>query len=271
MKHCVIYINSLESFRDVGTSNEDFTITKIPQEFPDPPKRAKLISACIPYTWNNITTTNNQFIITEDGVGSDTITIPEGNYTGTQLATALTEQINASGVITQVYTVQYDEQTNLFTFATTGLNGFQFTFALDDAAKLLGFGSAGTYPVSPTTSFTSTSGAVLLRDYEIFICSDMVSGCDMGVIPWNIQGLPDAYNQNQILARVPITSCYSSVLQYTAPNVLPLYNITQSKFAKSRNPTDPDMPSIRFFLKFPSGEAVDLGGYHWSAEILLEF
>ena len=269
MNRKVIYINSLEVFRDAGTTNEDFTITKNSQEFSESPKKAKLISACIPYTWNNITSSNNTFDVIEDTVGTDTITIPEGNYTGLQLATVLTTLLNDSGVLTQVYIVTFDEQTLLFSYSTTGANGFQFTFT-DDTSKLLGF-AVGTSPGAPSVSFLSDIGAILLSDYEIFICSDMVIGSDNGVIPWNVQPIPDAYNQNQILARVPIRGCFSSILNYTVSIDSPFYLITQSKFAKSRDGSDPDTPSIRFFLRFPSGATVDLNGYHWTAEIVLEF
>jgi len=271
MDRKVIYINSQELYRDAGTTNEDFTITKNTQEFPVEPKSVKLVTATIPYTWSNVTSDSNTFSVTEDGTGTDAFVIPEGNYSGDQLAEVVQNLLNNSGVLTQTYTVVFDPQTLLYTFTTTP-NGMQITFAATgSAALLLGFDVNSTTPGTAATSVDSTSAAQILPDHEIFICSDLVKGSDNGVIPWGVQPLPGALDQNQILARVPLTGCYSGFIHYSAHTDLPYYICTQSKFCKVRSTTDTNLPSIRFFLAFPSGAVVDLNGYSWSAELVLDF
>lgn len=272
MDKAVIYVNSLPQFRDAGTSNEDFTITKNIQEFRTEPISAKLISASIPYTWNNVTPSNSTFTITENTVGTDNFIIPNGNYDGTQLADVLQNVINSSGILTLPYTVVFDTQTLVFTITAPGPNGIQISFTEPgSAASLLGFTPGSVFPGVFAASITSENKAVLLQDYEIFICSDIVRGSDNGVIPWNVLPAPDADNQNQILARVPILGCFSSVLSYKASLDIPYYLITGSKFSKSKSQSDSSTTTIRFFLKFPSGETVDLNGYHWTAELVLNF
>ena len=269
----VIYINSQEQYRDIGGSDEDFTITKDVQEFPVEPKSVKLIHATIPFTWNNVTANNNTFSVTENGPVpvTDAFVIPIGNYTGDQLAEEVQDLLNNSGTLTQTYSVTFDSQTLKYTF-TTSPNGMQITFAASgSAALLLGFAEDSTTPGTASTSFDSTNTAQLLPDYEIFICSDLVRGSDNGVIPWKTGSLPGALAQNQILARIPLTGCYSGLIHYSAHTDLPYYICTQSKFSKVRSSADTANPSIRFFLAFPSGETVDLNGYHWTAERVLNF
>lgn len=268
MDRKVLYINSQD--RDVGGSDEDFTITKVIQEFPIEPKSVKLISASIPYTWDNITADNNDFSVDEDTVGTEAFTIPPGNYSGTQLASTIQSMLNTGATLTQTYVVTFSTQTLLFTFTTTGPNGFQLIFPLSgSAAALLGFNPGTTYPGVPALTFTSINKAVLVDDYEIFICSDLVRGSDNGVIPWNTSAAPAANSQYQILARVPISSCFGGIINYTASIDLPFFITTQSQFGKVK--AIGDATTVRFFLSFPSGNTVDLNGYHWTCEIILDF
>jgi hypothetical protein len=264
-----IYINS--AYRSDGT-NEDFTITKTVQEFSQIPQSAKMISASIPFTWQNIVADNSTFTITEVPFGpelSDDFVIPTGNYTSTTLATALETLINASTVLAQTYTVTYDSATSMFTISTVGPEPFQISFVSPSAAVPLGFVESSTNPSSPALTVTSTAAIQLMADYEIFVCCDLVKGSDNGVMIWDPLNDPSVDNQSQILARVPVTGCHGGILQYTAPNDLPFYKISQSAFARSIGAGTP--ASIRFFLMLPSGNTLDLGGYHWSIELVLDF
>lgn len=261
-----IYVNSQN--RTAGT-NEDFTITTLVQSFPLPPKSVKLVTATIPYVWNNVTPDNNTFSIAEDTGGPpivDNFVIPPGNYTGSTLAVMLQNLINASFVLGQAYTVTYSTVTFLFTFATGGPLQFQIVFGT--AATLLGFAPSSTNPPIPALSVSSTQKVQLLPDLEIFICSDLVQGSDNGVIIWNSTS-PSFSNQSMILARVPICKAYSEILQYKAHVQLPFYTVTQSPFVAQVEAGVP--ATIRFFLAFPSGNLVDLNGYWWTAELVFDF
>jgi hypothetical protein len=260
-----IYINSAN--RDIGGNDADFTVTRNVVEFSGVPKSAKLMSVSIPYTWNNITNTNNTFSITETAVGTDNFVISVGNYDGTALATEVQSLLNASGVLTHNYTVVFDSSTLKFTI-TNSVNTIQITFApTGSAALLLGFAPGSSSIVA--LSIVSTETAGLLPDYEIFVCSSLVAGSDNGVMLWSPTYTPSIVNQSQILARVPITSCYSGVINYCTPAGLPAYVISQSSFARAVSLGEP--ATIRFFLALPSGLSIDLNGYHWSGEIVLTF
>lgn len=261
----VIYVNS--GARDVGGTDADFTVTRNTVEFSGVPISAKLATVSIPYTWDNVTTSNNTFTITETAVGTDSFVIPPGNYDGDSLATEIQSLLNTSGVLTPTFTVVFDATSSAFTISTS-VNTFQITFTMiGSAATLMGFAPGSSSAVAAST--TSTGGAALLPDYEVFVCSDLVAGSDNGVMLWSPTYTPTVSNQSQILARIPITACYSGVINYCVNATLPSYSITQSAFARAINLGQP--ASIRFFLTLPSGSPIDLNGYHWSAELVLTF
>lgn len=261
-----IYVNSAN--RDAGGTDDDFVVTRT-ADFTGVPTKAKLVSASIPFTWGNVTDDNNTFTVTETTVGSDDFVISSGYYNGEALATAVQDLLNNSGVLTSTFTVTYDSDTLGFTI-TSSLNTFQIIFdASGSAAALLGFTAGTTNPGAPALSVTSTGTAALLPDYEVFLCSDLVTGSDNGVMLWSPTYTPTVSTQSQIMARIPITSCYSGVINYCASSDLPSYGITQSSFARAVALGEP--ASIRFFLTLPSGLPIDLNGYHWSAEIVLYF
>jgi len=262
-----IYINS--SDRDLGGTDQDFTITKDSTVFSKTPISAKLACVSIPYTWNNVTSSNNMFTITETAVGSDTFSIPPGNYEGSALATALQSIINASGVLTSNFTVIFDSTSMSFTI-NNALNTFQIVFtAIGSAAELLGFSPDTSNPGSAANTVSSTGMVKLLPDYEIFVCSDLVAGSDNGVMVWSPTYTATLSSQSQILGRIPITACYSGVINYCLNVELPFYSIVQSNFVRA---IEQELPcTVRFFLALPSGLPVDLNGYHWSAEIVLQF
>jgi hypothetical protein len=373
-----IYINS--SNRDADGTDDDFTITRVVQEFSTAPKSAKLVSASIPFTWYNVVgsdnqfsitetavgtddfiifpgtytgaelastietmlnesiilthnytvsfdsdtleytfsnsvntiqiifgssqdaavilgfdegstnpgapalavvsttaapasttipTYNNTFEITETAVGSDSFIIPPGNYDGATLATEIQTLLNNSGVLTHNYTVTFDSNYLLFTISNS-VNTIQVIFpANNSAAALLGFEAGSVNPTVAASDVVSTQSAQILPDYEIFICSDLVGGSDNGVMLWSPNYVPAVDNQTLYLARVPITGCYSGVINYSANPNIPFYSVSQSSFA--RNVVLGLPASMSFSLILPSGLPITLNGYHWTAEIVLQF
>lgn len=264
-----IYVNSTN--RSSGT-NEDFIVTTTVQQFPLPPKSVKLVTASIPYTWDNITNGNNTFSIVQTAPPSptnvtDNFVIPTGNYTGPTLAVVLQNLINASILLGQPYVVAYNVSTFTFTFSTVGPDRFQIVFG--SAATLLGFAPGSTNPASPALSVTSTQPVQLVPDMEIFICSDLVEGSDNGIIKWLPSTTPSISSQTQILARIPVNVCYTEFKEYRAHDDLPFYTVTQSPFVSEMAAGKP--ASIRFFLAFPSGNPVNLHGYWWTAELVFDF
>jgi hypothetical protein len=49
----------------------------------------------------------------------------------------------------------------------------------------------------------------------------------------------------------------------------PYYSVLQSEFATALRAKEP--ATMSFFLAFPSGNIVDLQGYHWSLELTFNF
>ena len=176
-----------------------------------------------------------------------------GNYSGEQLASALEYSMTtATGIQIKVL---WDSQISRFKFIS--LIGFQIIA-----------GSSGSYlglpeelfPVSPEQNWTALKAGVLLPFTEISVCSNIVEGSDNGVITWK----NNPTDSSNILAIVPINSCFNSIVQWNSSSDLPFYSISQSRF-NSR------ISEINFSLRFPDGSLVNLNGYNWSALLIIEF
>lgn len=258
-----IYISSAPGFRDNGGTDENFTITKQSSVFNLLPKRVKLLSANIPYTWNNITSSNNAFTLIElpGPTTHSNVTIPVGHYTGTSLATILQDTLNAIVGVVHTYTVVYNTTTFKFTISATGFFQFNFTIA-NSIAQALGFDEIIT---ASSNSITSNNVAVINPDSEIFITSNLVGGIDNGVIPYFTGSTSDL----KILASIPCTSCFGGTINYMANELEPWYLTSQSAFSMIPLTSGPVV--LTFGLFFLSGIPVNLFGAHWSANILLEF
>lgn len=257
-----LYINSAPGFRDIGGTDEDFTITKTTSTFNLIPKKVKLLSARIPFVWDNVTTSNNAFTLIElpGPIVYPNLTVPATRYTPSTLEAALKTALDTAGAHT--YTVAYNSTTLKYTISATG--DFQINFAVSNSiAPILGFDEITT---ASATSITSTNATLLETDTEIFIGSSLVGGIDNGIVPY----FTGATNNLQILASIPIGSTtYGNIIDYTSPNDEPYKNTIQSGFAMVPN-TVPSF-EMSFNLFFISGIPVSLKGVHWSANILLEF
>jgi len=257
------YINSAS--RDIGGTPEDFTITISPsnERYSYPPKSVKLTSANIPYTWDNILSINNQFNLIESPNPPILITIPPGNYSGTNMAAAVKTALNSSGAA-HTYTVTFDDSSLLFTFtANAGTFVLDFTHA-NSMANRLGFPVNFQTPAAIST--TSTQFAEILTDTEIFVCSDLVEGVDNG-FAYITPGSP---TNDQILAVINITGSFGNVIEFRARQDDPFYPVTQSSFGKLQT-FDKIPRTMGFSLRFPSQFPLNLGGLNWSMTLAFEF
>ena len=109
-------------------------------------KSFKLISCSIPFSFYNVTSTNNQILI-----NSTSYFIPVQNYNMYQLSTAINTAILASGV-----TITINYQTLKYTFTA----GTSFTFNALNMGVLLGFQSQFAYN-SVANALTSVNMADL--------------------------------------------------------------------------------------------------------------
>lgn len=248
-----VYINSTN--RDPGGTPVSFTITKPYNVFNQVPKRAKLLSARIPFTWNNVTAGNNQFTLIEyPGRILYPVTIPVGYYEAGALAAIIQTALNALGGYT--YTVTYTDF--VFNFTAAG-NTFQFDFT--NFGLLLGF------PIGMTSvgiSLTSPNAANVLGDLQICITSNLIGGIDNGIVPWT----PGAPVDQHILAMIPLCSCRGGIIKYQASQSEPWQNVTQSVFSAQSRLNNPVV--MTFSLMFLSGNQVSVAA-NWDANVLLEF
>lgn len=266
-----IYINSNPNFIDVGGIDSNFTITKPYSNFNKTPRKIKLLSARIPFTWNNITSINNNFNLIEypTTVITTSIQVPASQYTGTTLASELQTLLNANTKKSYNYVVSYS--TTLFKFTISSTNGsFELDFTVANSIGIaLGFGDVLLSPANNT--FTSTGVAVIQPDTEIFITSNLVSGIDNGIVPWFSETVGSTYPNYNILATIPISSCYGGIINYQSSDSEPWQIASQSNFALASINSGTSNVIMQFGLLLLSGTAVQLNGAHWTANILLSF
>ena len=152
-------------------------------------------------------------------------------------------------------TVEWDAQISRFSFSS--LAEFQITAGI--SAGYLGL-LEGIFPDLPSQDWVAPRTGVLLPFTEISICSNIVEGSDNGIISWSV----NPSEGSNILAIVPINTCFNGIVQWKSSSDLPFYNISQSRFNTATS-------EIRFALKFPDGSPVNLNGYDWSALLVIEF
>jgi hypothetical protein len=249
--------------RSSGTP-ENFVVTAPFQYFgpPNTPVRVKLVNATIPYTWFNITTSNNQFTLVV-GASTRAITIPPGNYDAAGLLAALQTALNAAGL--GVYTVTFSMTTYMYTI-TAASGNFSLTFPpTGSPAIALGF--------VPGTTVTSTGSAITApkvtgintTDLAVAVMTDLIQGSDVGVIPFGTTNTVGG-----ILAVVPISGCYGNILQYCASNDLPFVPMLQSPWVAATL-TGQGTLSIAFQLQLLSGLPLSLNGEEWMCVLVVDF
>jgi hypothetical protein len=146
--------NNLNSSTTVSGNSGSGNIANIYDE-----RRATYASM---YSYFNVESDNKKIYIND---GSDyTITLTEGLYTGTTLATELQTQLNASS---SNWTVSYSTTTKKFTISNTGSVTLRFTQTTDQAWSMLGFTSGA----ADDTDTSWTGSAVTY--WNIYITWDL--------------------------------------------------------------------------------------------------
>lgn len=140
----------------------------------------KLLSATIPHSFYNISSTTNKVQVTESDLdGSNeqsayTVTIPESNYNITQLIAVLQEQLNSNSNHGVTYAVSYSTQSNKVTISTDTVNKKAvLDFTITGACKLpLGFGN-GAYTVDTSTDLESPNGVQVFIHNNLYIRTNL--------------------------------------------------------------------------------------------------
>jgi len=182
-----------------------------------------LKKAFIPFSFYCVSANqnNNRFQYTElqttGGSSGVTLTIPDGNYSITELLTYINTQMDSSSVIAGLnfkYTVSYDVNTNKASFLiASGTNPNKTTlnfntgfFASDSIRRVLGFSDAD-------VEFTTSASAV--SDLQV----DMADGLDSlhvksNLVGDNIQSTVGAINGGELLI-IPVNLSPFSILYYS--------------------------------------------------------
>jgi hypothetical protein len=172
----------------------------------------KVLSAEIPFVFDTVTTRNNTFVFTLAGVPT-TITIPQGTYTGTSLATQLQTLIQA---VSPGFLVTWSATTLRFTFTFSGgafTWGFIFPVGRLSAYSIMGFLPNTTTTLFNNGSIVSPTVASVTGPYYLYLNSRTLGS----LINFN---LPDgaAVGSGPELCRIPINTNYGGVILYTDPD-----------------------------------------------------
>ena len=127
------------------------------------PNRCKIVGIGFSNGLYNVNSTNNVITIFETGAGSNTVvTLPQGQYSATQLATQVATSFTAASQELNVYTATYNSQTYMMTI-TSSITTFDFVVP----STLLGM-LANTVPA---LTQVSTQAVKLLIDFLYVRCS----------------------------------------------------------------------------------------------------
>lgn len=229
------------STRDLtSNSNEDLTVTL--DEKLSRVKKVVVQSIEIPYSYYVVNTNNNTLQFNDNAVTTQTVTIPIGNYTGTQFASELQTQMDTKYA---GFTVTYSLTTYKLTFSHAG--NFELLFA-STISELIGLQADS----GVTTNFTCPGISDLSGPNYLLIRSDTLTR------PMRRKPLENKAASN-VFAKVPVISGPGSVI-----NVRTIVPVSYD-FAVRQT-----LSTIDFKLVDPSGNVVDLNGLRWSISLIYD-
>lgn len=172
--------------------------------------KMKILEAEIPFSYYVVNTDNNRIVLTE--TGSSTAVIPVGNYTVTDLATALGAALTAASLAlgSRTYTVTYSTITGRFTISSSG------TFTLSVSSLLLQsvLGLQATNPSSGSTLVAPHVAMVTGPNY-VYANSDSLGPSFQTYLPSTATQFP--LSKGPQMARIPVTDNPGAVSYYQDP------------------------------------------------------
>lgn len=192
----------------------------------------KALEVQVPFTYYVFNEDNNSFILNEDGYPSQTVTIPEGNYTVNQLLSTLTALMQPSGIGCHwTYTITYSSITQKLTFATNNTGGgattspFSLEFGLvgdrgfTNPRLWLGF-NAG---VNQSQTFSTSTGDVLVAPNVInlsgpnylYLCSNRFGNLVNNYLP---TGSAAGGNSGPQITKIGVNANPGGVITFVDPD-----------------------------------------------------
>ena len=216
----------------------------------DPPltstHKLKLLAANIPisfYAFDNFT-----FNIVE-ATGSLPVSITlNGNYTNSQMITALSTQLTTASAATGnslTYTATYNSITAKFTISATG----NFTVATTGTAnKNLGFRAPSS---TPAASQTSDSVIRMTKQYLVIESDELIQ-----TLATNARSIYNTNSARPIVGVVPITNAPYEYVYYEAPE--------SAEYLQSN---DAFLERISFRINDLQGNPISFNGLPWSIKL----
>ena len=262
-----IYIGS--RLRTSGTGS-DFTYD-VPKSFEIPDQTiAQVDCVLIPNVWGTIHDNNNRLYFSEwsdpNIVSEQIYTLPEGNYTGQQLAQLVQDTISATTILTQAYSVSYDEKTGMLTISNPSgnfaiptrhqlisLSKGGLTWAaqsldqndLRDCHDVIGFNSSANDSVN---GVLVADGYVDLLPYRcILLCSSSIGN------PGTVVG---PVGQDTIIRRIPISSGFGSLIYDAHSTAADYIDVSQTQISQ-----------LHFRLTDERGRTIPMNGHGISFSI----
>lgn len=194
-------------------------------------KAVKILEAEISFSWDVFNSVNNSFLITEAVGGTKTVTIPVGNYSSTDIATALTTAFLTAGT-TATYTVLFSRLRNRLVFTSSTNNPFYFSFGAGynipgvqpnsgnrNPRLFIGFPPGDTSSVSVAGVQQITSPNVLLLSGPNYLYLNSTKlGKDMDVfLPTGAFNL-DGGKAGPQIAKIPINTNPNGLITWKDPD-----------------------------------------------------
>lgn len=226
--------------RETDASSSSFTV-----DIPDllNVTSARVIAAEIPLTYYAFSAArgNTNLTVTVDGV-TDTVTVPDGNYTAAQMTAALKALLDTA--FAKTFTVSIDPVTMKTTVAVTG--SVTVESPGPGLARQLGFPST----VTGTGTVTGSQVADLSPENYVFLDIDELDGLSAQCLPGG--------SSRRVFAKIPLKG---SAYEYN------FYDMPASFV--TRRPAVARLSRLRVALRFHDGGLVDLNGGEWSFSLEL--
>lgn len=246
----VLHVDSRARNLATQSSSSTFSIA-LPEQLHNV-SSAALLSAEIPLTYYAFTATRGNTSLTFKYAGTPgTVTIPDGNYTTSTMATALAAALAAAFPAAGAFTVTFSATTSRCTIAVASGTVAVDATASDgtDLATLLGFQRG--VVTSGTATVTGTGAATMSPDAYLLISIDELDAA----------GLATTYGMaaGRAFAKIPLKndSFLANPYDVGAPRLLAV------------RPPLSRLERLHVSLRFGDGTAVDLNGGEWSMTLEL--
>lgn len=207
-----LYINSKQ--RSVGDPN-NFKITlqkPIIRKAENSYFEFFITALNFPFSYKQVNSNNNTFLLSFNGGVDQTITITPGNYNILTLASEVINRINITlgNTYNLSYTYNKDTAFLTFTYATNDANTFLLKFSNNRIGEMLGF--TNNITLSFNNPITSTQSVNVNPTQFFCIRSNIINQGNE-----DMESLENRSEKSNILAKIPIKSAGNTFIYWSQP------------------------------------------------------